>query len=320
MTARPDIDERSIDEALAWQAALECDDADWDGYISWLEADPSHRQAFDAVALTSAMVEEHGAAVRSLLDVEPVAAGPTRAPGRRWMVAGGVAAALALAIAVGLPMRDAPDVATTYASGAAASRTVALASGAHVTLSPSSRIIVHGKDAARVELAAGEAYFAVRHDPARVLTIDAGGYRISDIGTRFSVNLSGGAFRVGVAEGSLSVSSDQAEGKVRLRAGQQLTTRADRSLALAPVAPGDIGSWRDGRLSYSDAPLALVAADISRYSGKRILIDPSLETRHFSGTLVIGDGSKLASDLATIMGLSVHKRAGGALQLGGAAR
>ncbi len=317
-----------IDEALAWQVELARDDADWEGYMAWLEADPRHREAFDSVALTEAMVDEHRNEVRALLEAQapdspsantlsPTSPYRPRRP-LRWVMGGGLAAALALA--VGLPMMWAPEAVTGYAAHAGSSRTVALADGANVILSPASRILVHGRNAARIELASGEAYFAVRHDPSRTLTIEAGPYRITDIGTRFSVNLSGGTFRIAVSEGAVAVSSDKANGQVRLQAGQQLTGGADGNLALAPVAVADVGSWRDGRLSYNDAPLALVVADISRYSGRRIIVDSSLETRHFSGTLVIGDGSRLLPDLAAVMGLAVHPQDGGALRLGGADR
>jgi transmembrane sensor len=313
------LGDRVIDEALAWQAELARDDADWEGYMAWLEADPRHRKAFDSVALTAAMVDEHKDGVRALLEAAPVSVSiPVPRRSRRWAIGGGLVAALA--VAVGVPMMQAPETVTSYAASAGRSRTVALANGADIILSPASRIVVHGSKAARIELASGEAYFAVRHDPSRTLTVEAGPYRITDIGTRFSVNLSGGAFRVGVSEGTVAVSSDEADGKVRLQAGQQLISGTGGALALVPVAAADIGSWREGRLSYSDAPLALVAADISRYSGHRIIVDSSLENRHFSGTLVIGDGSRLLPDLAAVMDLAVHPQDGGTLRLGGAAR
>lgn len=318
MTAQSDLDEGMIDQALAWQAALERDDADWEGYMAWLEADPRHREALDSVAVTAAMVEEHKDAVGSLFDVQGAEASPRPQRRTKWALGGGLVAVLALAI--GLPMLRQEAAPSVYVADAGKSRAVALANGAKILLSPASRIVVRGKDAARIELESGEVFFAVRHDPSRMLTVEAGPYRITDIGTRFSVNLSGGTFRVGVSEGAVAVASDKAEGQVRLQAGQQLTGGANGDLLLAPVAAADVGSWRAGRLSYSDAPLALVVADISRYSGKRVIIDPSLETRHFSGTLVIGDGSRLLPDLATVMGVALHSQAGDAVRLGGADR
>ncbi|WP_150294086.1 FecR family protein [Sphingobium estronivorans] len=316
MTARSDIDEGLIEQALHWQTALESDDADWDSYLAWLEADSRHRDAFDAVALVAAAVDEYKDAVRALSEAH--VATDARRPGRsKWLWGSGAAAALALVVAV--PMLRAPETAMIYAADAGASRSVSLAGGTAVTLSPASRIVVRGKDATRIEMASGEAYFAVRHDPSRSLTVQVGNYRITDIGTRFSVNISDGGFRVAVSEGAVAVSSDTAEGEVKVTAGHQLMARQGEGLALSPVVAAEIGSWRQGRLSYSNAPLSLVAADISRYSGKRVIVDPALEADHFSGTLVIGDGSRLLADLAAVMDLSVHaERAGNgdALRLG----
>ncbi|WP_340266051.1 FecR family protein [Sphingobium mellinum] len=318
MIARSDIDEGLLDAALVWLAALERDDADWDGYITWLEADPRHREAFDAVALTARLLDDHSAALGEVLDPTPsvtVASGARRWP---WALGGGIAAALALV--VGLPMlRSTQAPPATYLAAAGSTRSVALGRGTQVLLSPSSRIVVRGKDDPRIQLASGEAYFDVRHDPYRSLTIEAGPYRISDIGTHFSVNLSGSHFRVAVAEGTVTVRSTLADGELRLGAGQQVTGGADGTLSMASVAPSNVGSWRSGRLSYTDAPLPLVAADISRYSGRQIIVDASLEKRHFSGTLVIGDGSRLVQDLATIMDLAPRPGDDGVVRLGGAA-
>ena len=301
-------------EALAWQAALTRDDADWDGYIDWLEADPRHREAYDTIDLVDAAVDTHRVAVRDVLDA-PASIPPNRfrLPRLAWVIGGGIAAALAFLML--LPMPWATQSVRSYAAQAQA-RTVRLANGTTVTLSPASRILVRDEQAARIELARGEAYFDVRHDPSRTLTISAGPYSVTDIGTRFSVNRAEDAFRVAVSEGVVSIASARME-TVRVAAGQQFVSSGDTP-RLSAVAAGDVGSWRAGRLSYSNAPLSLVAADISRYANAPVIIDPSLENAHFSGSLVIGDGSRLVDDLATIIGARVDRAEGG-VRLGAAA-
>jgi transmembrane sensor len=308
MTARANIDETMLDQAIAWQTALESDDADWEGYMAWLEADPRHREVFDSIALVSAAVDEHRHEIRHILDAQ-TGADTQRAPSRRWFIGGGIAAAVALAVAI--PALRAPESSVTYKAVTGKSRSIALANGTSVTLSPSSSIVVHGKQAAKIELASGEAYFDVRHDPNRSLTVSAGGYSITDIGTRFSVNLSDGVFRVGVSDGTVSVGSDQSDRDVEVSAGHQFVAGGSVQ-TLSSIAATEVGSWRAGRLSYSDAPLRLVAADISRYSGRPVVVDPSLEKSHFSGTLVIGDGSRLLTDLATILSIRVRPEGNGA--------
>ncbi|QGP78448.1 FecR family protein [Sphingobium sp. CAP-1] len=314
MTARSEMDERMLDQAIAWQAALEQDDADWDGYLAWLEADPRHRDAFDSIALVDSAIADHRDEIKTLLAPDremPINPLPNRwRPRLLW--SGAIAASLAMLVAVPMLRSNADPV--VYDNGGTANRSLALANGTSVILAPSSRIIVTGRDAAAIELARGEAYFDVRHDPGRTLAVSAGSYRISDIGTRFSVNLARGTFRVGVAEGVISVEAPGIARPVRIDAGHQLVGGSG-ALTLAPVDVAQIGSWRRGRLSYTDAPLALVAADISRYSGKAIIVDPSVEKKHFSGSLVIGDGSKLVDDLAGVMGIDTQST-GDAVRIG----
>lgn len=316
MTARADMDEQMLDQAIAWQAALEQDDADWDGYLAWLEADPRHREAFDSVALVDAAITDNREQIKPLLThIGDMPADPLPKKWRpRLLWGGAIAASLAILVAVPVLRSNADPM--VYDNGGTTNRSLALANGTNVILAPSSRIVVTGKDAGAIELARGEAYFDVRHDPGRTLTVSAGAYRISDIGTRFSVNLADGTFRVGVAEGVVSVDMPGAAKPIRLDAGHQLLGGRG-ALTLAPVDIAQIGSWRSGRLSYSDAPLALVAADITRYSGKAIIVDPSVEKKHFSGSLVIGDGSKLVDDLVGVMGIEAQS-AGNAVRIGAA--
>lgn len=306
MTGRSHEEDATLDEALAWRAALARDNADWDGYIAWLEADPRHREAYDAIDLVDATVDAHRGAVSDVIEAETsVPPARFRLPRLAWVISGGIAAALAFLLV--LPMPWATPAVRSYAAEGQA-RTVALANGTTVTLSPASRILVHGEQATRIELAEGEAFFDVRHDPSRTLTVSAGPYSVTDIGTRFSVNRAEDVFRVAVSEGVVSIASARMEA-VRVAAGQQLVSAGDAP-RLSPVAADDVGSWRSGRLSYSNAPLSLVAADVSRYANEPVIIDPSLENAHFSGSLVIGDGSRLLDDLATIIGARVVREEG----------
>lgn len=81
MTGGAAIDERLLDQASRWHRALADDDADWDGYIAWLEADPRHRRAFDRVALTERLIDEHRDRLLAILsDDDGMAPPPPRSP------------------------------------------------------------------------------------------------------------------------------------------------------------------------------------------------------------------------------------------------
>jgi transmembrane sensor len=297
MTAGSDIDERLLAEALAWHRALEGDDADWDAYVLWLEADPRHREASKEIAVTDRIVEGHREALAGL-----TAVGRSLDRSRTWFrrhFLQGVAAAAAIAIAVGIPLLNRHPAEETYATAAGEKRTIALANSATIDLAPVSQIKVKGSNTVNLELVRGEAFFSVVHDPARTLSIHAGDDTVADIGTRFAVNLTGEALLVRVSEGHVSIARDDGGTPVKLSAGQQLLARKQADvLDITPIAPEDAGSWRQGRLTYDHAPLSVVLSDISRYSGQEFIVDPSVRDMRFSGILVIGDGSQLLARLS----------------------
>jgi transmembrane sensor len=314
VTVLKDIEERLLDEALAWRAALESDDADWDGYTSWLEADPRHREAFDAIALTERIVDERAEDLRRLRAVDAVSV-PRPARLRRGLMFGAVAAAVALA--VGIPTFR-PRADTIYATGSGETRKIALGEGIAVELAPSTRLIARHANPSLLELAQGDAYFVVSHDPGRPLSIKADDYAVTDIGTTFGMSLSHQSLSVSVAEGTVSV-IPQAGDPAQVDAGQRLfVAKGAGEMRVGPIAVSDVGSWRQGRLVYDQTPLAVVVADISRYSGKTVTADPAVRSRPFSGVLAVGDGKRMVAGLADLTGLHYEVK-GDSLRLGPAA-
>ena len=301
-------DSEIVERAIAWQQAIAGDDMDWAAFTAWLEADPRHRGAFDDIALIDRAVDSHRDALRTLLrpdDSEDTAeAAEHRSIGRRWFLGTGIAAALALA--VGLPLiQSQEDQSIAYATSPGATRNVALDDGSRLALSADTAVSVDHHQR-HVSIARGAVYFDVRHDPARHLVVEANGYRIADIGTRFSVDLAGDRVSIAVAQGSVTVTPPAGE-PLRLDAGETVSGGRDGALAKANVALDAVASWRRGRLTYDNASLARVANDISRYTGKRIAVAATAGDRRFSGVLVIGDGSHLVSDFAAVADLAVQR-------------
>ncbi len=301
-----------IDQAAAWQLASAGDDMDWDDFTRWLEADPRHARAFDELELTADRVEAHGDALMPTAlpvaanDEEPMAA--ARARGGWWRWTGGAVAA-ALAVAMLVPRFITPDPAVYVTTGQ--SRIIALEDGSSIQLAPRSRLEVAGRHQEQLALAGG-AWFTIRHDPDRAMRIRAGDVTISDIGTRFDVQATPGGTRVAVAEGKVAVASAALASPVVLAKGRALEIdSAARSARVHSLADAQIGTWRSGRLSYSNAPLSLVAADLGRYAGVRVDVPDGLARRQFSGTLVIGDGTAALRDLSRLMDLDLERGAAG---------
>lgn len=297
------------DAAARWNSEQGGDAMDWDGFTLWLEADPLHRQAFDAIALLDGAVAAHRATITTLLAGEPSGDASPRWL-RRGVLAVGGSVAAGLALFLGLPRFAPTSAPVVYATVAGDSRQVTLRDGSRVVLAPTSKLSV-GEDQERLALM-GSAYFDVRHRTDRKFTVEANGLSIRDIGTRFAIDAGASGTRVSVAQGSLTVSMQDASDGVPLAAGRSfMLARGTTSAQLSTVRADDVGSWRRGELVYDAMPLALVADDINRYARLQVTVDPRVSGRRFSGVLSIGDGAALAKSVAAIMALRVRTVDGG---------
>lgn len=302
--------ERIWEEAAVWLARQKDDAMDWDGLTAWLEADPRHREAFDEVSLIDADLNEHRDAI---WNVEQTAV-PTAANDARWTqwgrwagwAGGAVAAGVALVLALqpepnGVPMQD-------YRASARKSAEIALADGTQITLAPASHLTVQGEKLAL----AGTGYFEVLHKPGRTLVVRAGDFEVSDIGTRFSIGNEADGVRVEVAEGTVAVASARMAKRISLSAGHGLIAdTAGGTVRLTQIQPTAVASWRTGKLQFDQMPLALVARDVSRYSGYKVTVDPVIADRPFSGVIAIDDGGSPGATLAQILALDARPVEGG---------
>jgi transmembrane sensor len=299
-------EDRILEEASRWFVRQHDEAMDWEGFTAWLEADPRHRQAFDQLCLLDADLDLHGKDLEAgFRDARHSANENSRARWGRWAGLGGaVAAALALAVVVQPAERGSPI--HEYRSAVGQSRQVALADGTRIALAPASRLEVRGQQIALD----GTAYFDVPHETGRELAIRAGAFTISDIGTRFAIANEAGSITVDVADGKLSVASDRLDRTIALSAGHGI--KADeKTIQLTHIKPADVAMWRIGKLQYENAPLSLVARDISRYSGTSVTVDPAVGGQAFSGVITVDHGDTAARNLAQIMALEARPLAGG---------
>lgn len=296
-----------IDQAAAqWHMAQAKDEMDWVAFADWLEADPRHRDAYNAIALLDARID----AARPVLS-QILADPPALVAGRWPRVAGwaiAVAALLLVAVVIAFVRRpNGPEApALVYRAPNGHARDVRLADGSIATLAPGSVLRVEGKRSGALALE-GTAFFAVRHDPARTLTVHAGIYEIRDIGTRFDVSADGDMIRVAVAEGRVGVRSTKAAGEVIVDAGRVLTSIGKGGPGeIKPARASSVGAWRRGPLVYDDVPLAMVAADISRTTGQSVMVQASASGRRFSGVIALGDRATMVATLCSLTQLQAR--------------
>ena len=239
----------------------------------------------------------------------------------RWGTGGALAASIALMLGVGV-FEGAPT-GSPVATAIAQTRVLTLADGSRVTLGPSSRILTEiDAKGRRVTLLSGEAFFEVAHDTSRPFWVEAGDARIQVVGTKFDVTRSAGRVQVSVLEGVVKVHEPSAmlgQSAVRvLRASQAVETADSAGVFAAPpslpviVDPVPAGDWRNGRLTYIDARLGDVVADLNRYYAPGVrLADPSLADTRVAIGLRPSEMDAFVEGLPLIAPVSVSKGAGG---------
>ena len=302
------------EEAIAWLIRTRDPDfGDWEGFTAWLEESEAHGRVYDALCLAD---EQLAGQLARTGDPEvpalPVPANDV-APRRRWWLASGIAASIAVAgtFLVTTMNRDAFP-AQEYRTGPGERRSVRLADGSRVEMNGSTHLVVDGERHARLEQ--GQALFTIVHDEARPFEVASGDDVIRDLGTVFDVTRTSRTFTVTVSEGLIVFNPD--EEAVRVPAGKSIEEKNDR-LVVRAIAIDQVGGWREGRLIYEGATIARVAEDLSRSLGVTVEADPAVASRPFSGIIQVeGRGQAALVPAAQILGLQL-RRSGNAWVLAG---
>lgn len=299
-------DETIRAQALDW--AVRAGDpafTDWDAFVVWLEADPAHARAYDAVRVAvedAAQVLKHAAPANDdLLDV---------GASRRWRpawLAGGLAAAAALIVALWTIGGPGPDL-YIVETRPGEMRTVALENGTQVALAGGTAMAFDRNDTRFARLDRGQALFTVRHDAQRPFAVLVGRERLVDLGTVFDVRSEAGALSVAVAEGAVSYDPDGAA--VRVGPGQVLRRPAGASnVVLAEVPAEQVGEWNEGRLTFEAAPLSEVATRLTQATGIAYVAG-SGGGATVSGSILIAPLRKDPAALGPLLGVTVRSEGG----------
>src|SRR3546814_8812761 len=110
-----------------------------------------------------------------------------------------MAAALAR---VSVPSDQSFTGADTYATAVGGFQRLPLADGSRVDLNTNSRLdVAYSKAVRRLDLEQGEAFFKVAKDAQRPFVVHAGAWRVTAVGTAFTVRMRGGDIEIGRAQG-----------------------------------------------------------------------------------------------------------------------
>ena len=185
-------------------------------------------------------------------------------------------------------------------------RAFVLADGSQMELNTDSRVrIAYSNNARILYLDRGEALFTVARDDRRPFEVIAGPGRIVDLSTRFVVHRQSELVSVTVVEGAVTVTAGQND-PIRLARGDQ--TSYSWTGELGPVAQVDVEAelaWRDNRLVFAETHLVDVMAELaSYYPISYSFSDARLAELKVSGSFTIGDLSSLLRTLEAT--LPVH--------------
>lgn len=273
--ARRERDDWSGDDQLQLDAWIE---ASTDNRVAWLRVSAAWQQTSRLRSLTTSA--PHGSS-------SPTSSG--KAVHRTHVRARAVAGCVVLAVAAVVAWYLLP-VGPSYHTEIGALQAVSLTDGSRVTLDTNTRIHVDVTNTERrVDLEQGEAYFEVAKDPARPFVVIAGDKRIVAVGTQFSVRNERGEVRVLVTEGKVQVergTGDTMRPMMQLQAGS--IARAGPDAVLVEDQPiselEQLLSWRTGRLSFDNSPLADAVAEFNRYNTRKIVIvDPAVAAIRVGG-------------------------------------
>ena len=323
---------RIDDEAQTWLVRLNSgEDAAEDrrDFATWLAASPQHREAFERLNRQwdmLALVPDIDAVLERVTAPGKQAA-PTRArqpgifalfaPRRRVLAGAALAAASLAAVAFGLiGFVDRGTHTDQFVTAVGEFRTVSLPDGTRVEIRADSRLTAtFSRNARRVEILRGGAFFDVASQDGRVFEVIAANTGVRVAGTAFDVLKGPNRIVVSVAEGRVIVNDRArppagagAPRTVRLTQGRQVSAGLDGALFPARgFDPEQALAWRDGRLSYRQARLDVIIADINRHRARKVSIaDPSLKALLITASFRIENSEEFLRGLEATEAIAVQ--------------
>lgn len=281
-----EVDAKIREEAAGWYIRQrDPARADWDAFLGWLEENPAHNAAYDAVALVDDEIGELAATHRAA-EASNDNLPPPRRSARRWFAGLAGGAALGVAALAGWPL-IAPATNYAIATAPGQHRMVTLDDGTRIEMNGGTSLTLRKGDSRFASLDTGEASFTVVHDAGNPFEVKVGDAVLRDVGTIFNVVRTGDGMEAAVAEGAVMFNPDS--DAVRLDAGRTIKVSASGPAVLGRVDPQAVGAWRKHRLVYQDASLSRIAADLSRNLGAAVTVAPELAHERFSGVILLGD-------------------------------
>lgn len=276
-------------------------------FQSWLEASPENERLYATVDLAWSAAGEAGDHPAVSARNQALVRAADRDRRTRRIALAGLCAVLIGGGGLGWRIATGPKplVTQSFSTAVGQQATVTLPDGSVVTLNTDSRVrTVADRDRRLVYLDKGQAFFRVAKDRGHPFVVTAGDRTVTALGTAFDVRVEKGALKVVLVEGKVRVESQHpaqlvARGEQRGRPEAQATEMtAGSKLVAAPNADWRMSrtdvvretSWLKGQVTFDDAPLQEIVAELNRYSPRKLRIDdPQLAQVRLGGIYTPGD-------------------------------
>ncbi|KAF1048183.1 MAG: Protein FecR [Herbaspirillum frisingense] len=309
----------ALDQALNWFVVLasgEVTTQERQDFTRWLEADPAHRQYWEAVrgfqsALQGMPAQAAGQALR----------GNTRAArpriSRRHVL--GLVGATALGALCHGGRHELIALAAHHRTGVGERRELTLPDGSRMVMDTDSAVDIRFEDGLRrVALRRGAIMIETAHDPvwrAQPFVVDTAQGRVRALGTHFIVRQlrpddffgGGGLSKVEVMEGAVRISPRHGvDGGLVLEAGRQAVFDAAAVAEIAALDPNG-QAWIQGMLVVRDRPLGELVAELARYRRGLLSVDEDVAAIRITGVFPLDGSDRILEALELAFPIRVER-------------
>lgn len=279
---------------------------------AWLEESLSHRTAYWRLKAAWIRADRLNALQPMMPPVKEPAVGALSNRGIQLAAA----VTFACLIGAGAWYGNQPAV-QTFSTAVGERSNLKLPDGSHVDLTTDTVLrVAKGEGQRSVWLDKGEAFFQVVHDDKHEFVLHALNFKVTDLGTEFSVRRDADRLEITVVKGSVRVDPPDGQGSsrpVRLTAGQAAI--ADNHAIMvsrkSQAAIADALGWRNGVLVFRRTPLSEVAAEFNRWNTEKIVVgDDTTAHMTVSARLSATDVDMFARMARNVLGLQVVRDAG----------
>jgi len=304
-------------EARAAQFLRKHELGDWSGadqaaLDSWLSQSMAH-------SVTYWRLKAAWARAARMTALQPASASEAkRRNGPVFMgLAASIAAAALIAVGVYAYKSATPPGIQTYATDIGGRETVSFSDGTRIELNTDTAVRARMTTTERIVwLDHGEAYFQVRHDPARPLTVYVAGHRVVDLGTEFLVRDDANYLEVALLKGRARVAGDteaKSQGPVTLSPGD-VALATGNDMSVTRMSARDLQSqlgWRRGVLVFYHTTLADAVDEINRYNRQKLVIaDPGAARLRINGTFPANNAALFGRVARVVLKLHVENKGG----------